>query len=119
MKITASSEDYLEAVLVLSRRHDVRMVDIAEYLGFKKSSVSRAVKLLIQSGFLTKDRRNTIHLTEKGMKSAESILQKHRFFAELLEKAGVEEEEAERDACRMEHAISDASFRKLEEFLAE
>ena len=119
MKLTTSSEDYLEAVLVLSGQHDVRVTDLAEYLGFRKSSVSVAVKGLIQTGFLIKDRRNAIHLTEKGKEAAESTLRKHRFFAGLLAKAGVEEKKADREACRMEHAISDDSFRKLEKFLAE
>ena len=114
MELRASGEDYLEAVLILGQRMDrVRAIDVAQYLGFAKTSVSHGLGLLRQGGFLTRDTDGYLYLTEVGRETAEKIYTKHRFFTQWLIEAGVAPDTAEKDACRMEHAISEESFRKL------
>ena len=116
MALTSAMEDYLEAVLIMQQRHGyVRCVDVAEQLGVKKPSVSRAVKELSKSGHLVKNADGTLSLTELGLQFAEQIYEKHRFFTKQLIKAGVPHDIAAHDACRIEHAISDTSFQKLKE----
>ena len=113
MKLHASGEDYLEAVLILEKKKGAaRSVDIAEQLGVSKPSVSRAVSLLKEGGFLWAD-DNLLYLTDAGREVAEKTYEKHCFFTRLLVDAGVEPKTAEQDACRMEHAISDDSFQKI------
>ena len=116
MKIYASGEDYLEAVLVLQKKKDmVRSVDLARHMGFSKPSISHAVGVLKNGGFLTVDEDGFLHLTAIGREVAEKIYERHLFFTEQLVAAGVDLETAEQEACRMEHAIGDTSFRKLKE----
>ena len=116
MALTSALEDYLEAVLMMQKRHGyVRCVDVAEHLGVKKPSVSRAVKELSKSGHLVKNADGTLSLTEQGLQLAEQIYEKHRFFTERLIAAGVDPKIAEHDACSIEHAISAESFQKLKE----
>jgi Mn-dependent DtxR family transcriptional regulator len=116
MKIHASGEDYLEAVLILQKKQGmVRSVDLARHMGFSKPSISHAVGILKNGGFLTVDEDRFLHLTAIGHEVAEKIYERHRFFTEQLIAAGVDQETAEQDACRIEHAISDTSFRKLKE----
>ena len=116
MKLYASGEDYLEAVLVLQRKQGmVRSVDLARHMGFSKPSISHAVGVLRDGGFLTMDEDGFLHLTDIGREVAEKIYERHQFFTEQLIAAGVDQETAEQDACRIEHAISDTSFRKLKE----
>ena len=104
-KLYASGEDYLEAVLVLQKEKGmVRSVDVARHLEVTKPSVCHAVATLRDGGFLTMDSDYFLHLTDVGRKVAEQI--------RLIE-AGVDPETAERDACRIEHVISDESFRRL------
>ena len=91
----------------------VRCVDIAEQLGVKKPSVSRAVKELSKSGHLVKNADGALSLTETGLQLAEQIYEKHRFFTERLIAAGVDPKTAEQDACGIEHVISSESFQKL------
>ena len=111
---TASGEDYLEAILVLKKKLGmVRSVDVARYLEVTKPSVCHAVATLRDGGFLTMGSDYFLHLTDVGQEVAEQIYEKHRFFTERLIAAGVDPETAERDACRIEHVISDESFRKL------
>ena len=113
-KLYASGEDYLEAVLVLQKEKGmVRSVDVARHLEVTKPSVCNAVATLRDGGFLTMDSDYFLHLTDVGRKVAEQIYEKHRFFTERLIEAGVDPETAERDACRIEHVISDESFRRL------
>ena len=115
MKLYASGEDYLEAVLVLQRKQGmVRSVDFARHMGFSKPSISHAVGVLKNGGFLTVD-DGFLHLTVIGREIAEKIYERHLFFMEQFIAAGVDQETAEQDACRIEHAISDTSFRKLKE----
>ena len=91
----------------------MRAVDVAQYLGYAKASVSHGLRLLRQGGFLTRDADGYLDPTEIGQETAEKIYTNHRFFTQWLTEAGVAPETAEKDACRMEHAISEDSFCKL------
>ena len=114
MKLHASGEDYLEAILVLYKKTGmVRSVDVARHLEVSKPSVCHAVATLRDGGFLTMDEDYFLHLTDAGLEVAEQIYEKHRFFTERLIEAGVDPETAERDACRIEHVISQESFEKI------
>ena len=116
MKIRASGEDYLEALLVLqTKKGMVRSVDLARHMGFSKPSISHAVSLLRDGGFLTRDADGFLFLTDSGREIAEIIYERHQFFTEQLMAAGVDRLVAEQDACLIEHVISDASFEKLKE----
>ena len=116
MKIHASGEDYLEAVLILQKKQGmVRSIDLARHMGFSKPSISHAVGVLKNGGFLTVDEDGFLHLTAIGREVAEKIYERHLFFTEQLVAAGVDWETAEQDAYRIEHAISDTSFQKLKE----
>lgn len=117
MKIyTTSREDYLKAILVLQEKLGaVRSVDVAQYLGFSKPSVCRAVGVLTEGGYLQMDHDYILHLTESGQEIAEKTYERHCFFRDHLTKLGVPPELAAEDACRLEHAISDISFQKLKE----
>ena len=114
MKLHASGEDYLEAVLVLQKQKGmVRSVDVARHMDVSKPSVCHAVATLKNGGFLTMDDGFFLHLTNIGREVAEQIYEKHRFFTERLIAAGVDPETAETDVCRIEHVISDESFQCL------
>ena len=116
MKLYASGEDYLEAVLVLQRKQGmVRSVDLARHMGFSKPSISHAVGVLKNGGFLTVGDDGFLHLTVIGREIAEKIYERHLFFMEQLIAAGVDPKTAEADACRIEHIISDESFDRLKE----
>lgn len=120
MKLYASGEDYLEAVLVLQRKQGmVRSVDLARHMGFSKPSISHAVGVLKNGGFLTVDDDGFLHLTVIGREIAEKIYERHLFFMEQLIAAGVDPKTAEADACRIEHIISDESFLRLKEAAAQ
>ena len=113
-KIYASGEDYLEAVLILQKKKgEGRSGGVARYLEVSKPSVCHAVATLRGGGFLTMDEDYSLHLTDVGRDVAEQTYEKHRFFTERLIEAGVNPDTAERDACRIEHVISDESFRCL------
>ena len=116
MKLHASGEDYLEAIFVIYREKGmVRSVDVARYMEVSKPSVCVAVNTLKEGGFLIMDEDHFLHLTEAGKAVAEKIYERHRFFARELIEAGVDPKQAEIDACKMEHVISDQSFQKLKE----
>lgn len=111
MKLHASGEDYLEAILVLQKKMGmVRPVDI---MGFTKPSITHAITTLQTGGFVERDEDGFIRLTDVGREVAERTYEKHCFFTEMLIEAGVDQETAEADACRMEHAISEDSFQHL------
>ena len=113
-KLHASGEDYLEAILVLQKQKGmVRSVDMARHMGVSKPSMCHAVATLKNGGFLTMDDGFFLHLTNIGREVAEQIYEKPRFFTERLIAAGVDSEIAEADACRIEHVISEESFRRL------
>ena len=116
MKLHASGEDYLEAILVLHKKMGmVRSVDVARHMDVSKPSVCHAVSTLKDGGFLTIDEDHFLYLTDIGLEVAETIYERHCFFTELLIAAGVDPKTAEADACRMEHVISTESFLRLKE----
>ena len=120
MKLHASGEDYLETILVLQKKLGmVRSIDVTRHMDVSKPSVSHAVTTLRDGGFLTMDEDYFLHLTDIGREVAEQIYEKHRFFTERLIAAGVDPETAERDACRIEHVISDESFQCLKEAMSQ
>ena len=103
-------------MLILQKKQGmVRSIDLARHMGFSKPSISHAVGVLKNGGFLTVDEDGFLHLTAIGREVAEKIYERHLFFTEQLVAAGVDLETAEQEACRMEHAIGDTSFRKLKE----
>ncbi len=115
MALQESGEMYLETILILSReKGQVRSVDISEYMGYSKPSVSRAVGLLKNDGFITVEKDGFIHLTEKGLVFAEKILDRHTILTQLLVRLGVSREAASHDACRIEHVISDETFQAIQ-----
>lgn len=114
MKLYASGEDYLEAILVLQKKLGmVRSVDVARHMEVSKPSVCHAVATLRDGGVLTMDSDYFLHLTDVGREVAEQIYEKHRFFTDRLIEASVDPETAERDACRIEHMISQEAFERL------
>ena len=114
MKLHASGEDYLEAILVLHKKMGtVRSVDVARHMEVSKPSVCHAVATLKNGGFLLMDEDHFLHLTDLGREVAEATYEKHRFFTDRLIEAGVDPETAERDACRIEHVISEETFERL------
>ena len=117
MGTTKSSEDYLEAILVIRRlRGSCRNVDIAERLGRSKPSVTKALSNLAAAG-LVRMCGHDVRLTEEGERAASATLERHRFFERLLVESGVDARTASAEACRMEHCLSEDSFRKLSERL--
>ena len=116
MALHQSGEDYLEAILMLQKEKGiVRSIDVAQHMGVSKPSVCHAVTTLKKGGFLTMDEDFSLHLTDVGQEVAEQTYEKHCFFTRLLTEAGVDPKTAERDACRMEHVISENSFRHLKQ----
>lgn len=114
MKLHASGEDYLEAVLMLQKKKGmVRSIDLARHMGYSKPSISHAVKILQEGGFLTMDGDGYLHLTDVGREIAERIYERHQFFTSHLIDLGVTAEQAEQDACRIEHVISEESYQVL------
>lgn len=111
MKTNESAENYLETILMLSKTHPVvRSVDIATELGFKKSSVSVAMKNLRENGHITVTKEGFIYLTESGKEIAEMIYERHELLSSWLISLGVDKNIATEDACRIEHDISKESF---------
>ena len=109
--VNESSENYLETILMLSKRLPVvRSVDVANELNFKKSSVSIAMKNLREKNHITVTDAGYIYLTDEGKAIAEMILERHETISKLLINLGVDEEIATEDACRIEHVISKESF---------
>lgn len=120
MKLHASGEDYLETILILQKQCGmVRSVDVARQMSVSKPSVSHAVAILRDGGFLRVDDDHFLHLTDVGREVAEKIYERHQFFTEQLIAAGVDPKIAEADACRMEHAISSESFARLKAAVAQ
>ena len=114
MKLHASGEDYLEAVLVLQlEKGMVRSVDIARHMEVSKPSVCYAVGTLREGGFLTTDKNHYLHLTDLGQEVAEKIHERHCFLTKQLISIGVDPETAEADACRIEHDISAETYERL------
>ena len=115
---TESSENYLETILILSKKLPVvRSVDIANELDFKKSSVSVAMKNLRQAGHITVTQAGFIYLTDSGKQIAEMIYERHQILSSCLIQLGVDEHTATSDACKIEHVISPESFEAIKEYL--
>ena len=113
-----SGENYLEAVLILQKQKGmVRSVDLARHMGYAKPSISHAVTVLRNGGYLTTDTDGYLHLTVAGREIAETIFERHQFFTNQLIDAGIDPAIAEEEACRLEHAISDETFQKLKRHL--
>ena len=120
MSVHESGEMYLEAILVLTKKNGfVRSIDVSEYLGYSKPSVSRAVGILKNGGYIQMDKDGSLVLTESGRTIAEKIFERHTVLSRLLIKLGVSKETATEDACRMEHAISDESFEAIKRYMAD
>ena len=117
MELHESAENYLESIIILRGKLPVvRSVDVANYLGFKKSSVSVAMKNLRENDLITVSSQGYITLTEAGEKVASTIYERHIFISEALMKLGVPEDIAVQDACRMEHVISAESFEAIKNY---
>ena len=118
MGVRESGEMYLEAILVLSKQNGfVRSIDVSEYLGYSKPSVSRAMGILKNGEYNVVDKDGSITLTEKGREIAEKIYERHTILTALLVKLGVDRDTAAEDACKMEHDISDASLNAIKAFV--
>ena len=114
MALQESGEMYLETILILSQeKGTVRSIDISEYMGYSKPSVSRAVGLLKAGNYITVDKDGYIILTDAGRETAEKILVRHTLLTEMLVRLGVERQTASADACKMEHVISDETFEAI------
>ena len=117
MHIQESGEMYLETILILSERLEyVRSVDIGEHMGYSKPSVSRAVGLLKNGGFINVDTNGHITLTDAGRERAQKVLERHRILTSVLTSLGVSKETASEDACKIEHVLSDETFEAIKKY---
>ena len=118
MSIQESGEMYLETIHVLYKKNGhVRAIDISEHMGYSKPSVSRAMGLLKNGGYIVVDTDGYITLTESGIAVAQKIYERHTLLCQLLQTLGVSPETAASDACKMEHAISDETFQAIKNHL--
>lgn len=118
IKIQESGEMYLETILILSKSQTkVRAIDVAEYMGFSRASVSRGLSILKNENYLDSDEKGYLNLTDKGLKVAQDIYERHLVLTELLVKLGVDAKTAEADACKMEHDISEDTFQMFKKML--
>ncbi len=118
MRIQESGEMYLETIFILQKTGgSVRAVDVAEHMGYSKPSVSRAMGLLKTGGFIEVAADGAIHLTETGTAVAQKIYERHTLLSQLLIGLGVSEKTAMEDACKLEHAISDESFKAIKKHI--
>ncbi len=120
MDLHRSGEDYLKTMLVLQQeRGEIRSSEVAKCLNVTRPSVSYAVRILKEGGFLTMDKSRKIRLTDLGQQTAEQVYERHCVIKEVLMRFGVEPEIAEQDACRIEHDISRQTFEKLKKLWKE
>ena len=120
MTVHESGEMYLEAIWVLSQKTGfVRSIDVSEYLGYSKPSVSRAMGILRSGEYITVAKDGGITLTESGRQIAQTIYERHTLLTRLLVGIGVSQETAAADACKLEHAISDESFQAIKRYAAQ
>ena len=118
MHIQESGEMYLESIYVLSQKSSsVRSIDVCEYMGFSKPSVSRAMGLLKGAGYVETDENGFLSLTKEGKELAEKIYERHTVLTQFLVKLGVSESVASEDACKMEHHMSDETFEAMKRFI--
>ncbi len=120
MALQESGEMYLEAIYVLSQQSsEVRAIDVGDYLGYSKPSVSRALGVLKDEGLVTKDEDGFIKLTKAGASHAKQIYERHTVLTQMFMKLGVDEKTASEDACRVEHYISDKTFKAIKAHMKE
>ena len=120
MQLKESGEMYLETIYVLSQRKGfVRSIDVGEEMGYSKPSVSRAVGMLRDGGYITVAHDGGLHLTEAGLEVAQRTYERHTVLSEFFIKLGVDEETATNDACKIEHVISSSTFAALKKHLNE
>ena len=120
MDLHESGEMYLETILVLSNKNQyVRSIDIANTMNFSKPSVSRAIKLLKESQLIIVDQKGYIDFTAEGRKIAENVYNRHTTLTQFLINLGVGEKQAEDDACRLEHIVSEETYQCIQKFLKE
>lgn len=120
MHLQESGQMYLETIYILTQeRQDVRSIDVCEYMGYSKPSVSRAVGLLKNGGFLNVDSDGFLSLTDAGREVAEKMYERHNIISGLLVRLGVDREIAVEDACKIEHVISDESFSAIKGYFEE
>lgn len=119
MKIQESAENYLESILMITeRKGEVRSIDIVNELEFSKPSVSIAMKNLREHGYILVDKDGYITLTDKGRVIAEKMYERHKLFSELFERLGVDPKIAAKDACRVEHILSDETVNAIKAHIA-
>ena len=117
MKIQESAQDYLESILILSQKKDVvRAADICSYFGYARATVSVFLKQLRANGYVDVDEHKHITLTDSGKKIAEDMYERHQFLTDLFIRIGVSEETAAKDACRIEHYVSEETFAALKSY---
>ena len=120
MAVNESKEMYLETILILSQSGGaVRSIDISEYMGYSKPSVSRAMNILKDDGYIEADYRDGIILTKKGRKKAEEIYERHETLTKMFMALGVDQKTASTDACKIEHCISDKTFKIIKEHFSQ
>ena len=118
MALQESGEMYLETIHVLLKKSDrVRAIDVGEYLGYSKPSVSRAMGILKNAGYISVDRHGYITLTDSGLEVAQRMYERHTLLTELLVRLGVDRETAADDACKIEHHISQTTFDAIKKFV--
>ncbi len=118
MALHESAEMYLETIYLLSQQQqNVRSIDVAEHMGYSKPSISRAMGLLKQGGYVVVDEDGFLKLTDSGLEVAQKVFERHTIVSRFLMKLGVEEETAVEDACKIEHVISDASLAAIKAYL--
>jgi len=118
MALHESAEMYLETIYLLSQqRQGVRSIDVAEHMGYSKPSISRAIGLLKQGGYVTVDADGFLQLTDSGLETAQKVFERHTVVSRFLISLGVEEATAVEDACKIEHVISDASLAAIRRHL--
>lgn len=118
MELHESGQMYLESIHVLLQRStQVRAIDVGEYLGYSKPSVSRALGILKKGGFLVVEEDGSLRLTQRGKEEAEKLYERHTVLSALLMSLGVDEETATEDACRIEHVLSDKSFDAIQNYI--
>ena len=118
MNIYESAEDYLERILILQERNEnVRSIDIAHDMGFSKPSISVAMKKLKEAGLINIDKNGFITLTKEGHVIADKVYERHCVLTKVLTNIGVSKEQAEKDACKVEHVISEETFNAIKEHI--
>lgn len=120
MKIQESAQDYLEAILILSKQQEyVRATDICGYFGYARATVSVFIKQLKENGYVTVSEHNHIRLTKEGLAIAEEMYERHTFLSDMFIQMGVTEEVAREDACRVEHYVSKETFEAMKKYFRE